>query len=220
MKNVIPTKRQCVEGSGQIPRLQHFVLSLGMTLLLFPGFNSVHAEPSTYSPETCEFSVTFPGEPYTVQRCENGDDDRCYNLVSYTQTYELNATVNFRVICNPIGPKIQKKYDESVSKSAVRAMGKKNALKTFETHYREEKEYRHASLVGEGRVGRTPMIYLAQLWVGQASVMSVEAELIGDPFEEADKLFSNVMASVGLKKTKDAPSSSNEDPKESSSDTP
>ena len=40
------------------------------------------------------------------------------------------------------------------------------------------------------------MIYIAQLWIGQKSAMTVEAELIGDALSEADQLFSDILRSV------------------------
>lgn len=182
-------------------RLSVFIggfLLLPAALLFFA--NTTHADESfTYSPEYCEFSVTFPSEPYTARRCEDGGDDSCYNLVSYTQTYNLDSTVNVRVICNPIAAGVQQKYNEEVSKATVRAMAKRNALSNYSVNYRAEGGFRQAGLVGEGESGRTPMIYIAQLWVGESSVMSVEAELIGEAAEEPDTLFSDIMRSVGPK---------------------
>ena len=54
-------------------------------------------------------------------------------------------------------------------------------------------------LVGEGHVGRTPTIYIAQLWISPRSALSVEAELIGEPNDAADTLFSTVLKSVHFK---------------------
>jgi hypothetical protein len=170
-------------------------------------FAAIAGEPSTYSPETCDFQITFPDAPYKAKRCEDESEKRCYDLVSYTQTYELNATVNFRVICNPIQKGVRERYTEDVAKAAVRAMAEKNDLATYRTSFRKEAAYNQAGLVGEGTAGTQPKIYIAQLWVGDTSVMSVEGELIGEAFEAADKLFADVMKSVSLKKPEEAPKS-------------
>ena len=154
----------------------------------------------TYSPDFCEFSVTFPSEPYTSRRCEDETakaKDRCYDLVSYTQVYELSSTVNFRVICNPIGEEVLNAYSPEVMQATLRAMTKNSVVQEFNTSFREEEKYKQAGLVGEGLVGRTPTIYIAQLWIGDKSALSVEAELIGEPMEDADALFRDVLASVG-----------------------
>lgn len=187
---------------------KHFKDCFAMLAMAMMFSLSAHAadeeRPFTYSPDTCEFSVEFPEKPYEVKRCEDKSNKRCYQLVSYTQTFELDSTVNFRVICNPIGPDVRAKYDREVSLAAVRAMGRRNTLSTLNTNFRNEGPYRLASLVGEGKSGVTPMIYIAQLWVGETSVMSVEAELIGEAHEKADLLFSDVMKSVGPKSEDEA----------------
>ncbi|MGH1399044.1 MAG: hypothetical protein ACRBCT_07510 [Alphaproteobacteria bacterium] len=157
------------------------------------------ADPSvTYSPDFCEFGVTFPDEPYTARRCEGEDRSQCYDLVSYTQVYGLSTTVNFRVICNPIGADILEAYSPEVMETTLRALTKNSVVEEFDATYREEDGYKQAGLVGEGHVGRTPTIYLAQLWIGKKSALSLEAELIGDAVGDADKLFGEVLKSVGL----------------------
>jgi hypothetical protein len=172
----------------------------GMTLLLtYPALAADEPKPSTYSPEYCEFAVTFPGEPYTIQRCDENDDKKCYDLISYTQVYDMTETVNFRVICSKIGEDVYKSYSAEVMAATLRAMTDKNIIKTFDTTFREEENYKQAGLVGEGQTGRSSTVYIAQLWIGSHSALSLEAEMIGGPSEKGDKLFSNVLKSVHFK---------------------
>ena len=174
------------------------MLRLLFALLLLPTLALAEEKaPSTYSPDFCEFSVTFPSEPYKSRNCEGGDKDRCYDLISYTQVYELSSTVNFRIICNPIGDEILDAYSPEVMQATLKAMTKNSVVEEYNTSFREEDKYKQAGLVGEGLVGRTPTIYIAQLWIGEKSALSVEAELIGEPMEGADTLFRDVLASVG-----------------------
>lgn len=162
-------------------------------------------DPSvTYSPDFCEFGITFPESPYTVRRCEDDSKERCYDLVSYTQVYDMSSTVNFRVICNPVSPDVYKEYSAEVMELTLKALTKNSVVKQFESSFREEDTYKQAAVVGEGYVGRTPTIYIAQLWIGQQSALSVEAELIGNALPDADTLFSDVLKSVGLKKAEKA----------------
>ncbi|MFK7840594.1 MAG: hypothetical protein AB8B83_09740 [Bdellovibrionales bacterium] len=158
---------------------------------------SVEKFSKTYSPDFCEFEVSFPSEPYIARKCES--PDRCYDLVSYTQVYEMASTVNFRVICNPIGEEILNAYSQEVMKATLKAMTKQSVVQEFNTTYREEETYKQAGLVGEGLSGRTPTIYIAQLWIGKQSALSVEAELIGEPMMDADTLFRDVLAGVQVK---------------------
>ncbi|HRQ59989.1 MAG TPA: hypothetical protein PLO23_00475 [Alphaproteobacteria bacterium] len=174
------------------------LLSTLLALMLLAGTVQA-AEPFTYAPEHCDFQVSFPEKPHTSRLCEADNKDRCYDLVSFTRTYEVAATVNVRVICNPVAEGVKDRYTEEVAKAAVKAMAEKNNLTEYRTSFRSEAAVNQAGLVGEGLVGNDPKIYIAQLWVGEKSVMSVEAEIIGQAFEDADKLFAETLKSVKLK---------------------
>lgn len=172
-------------------------LALALTIIFVPPSRA--GEAASYSPDHCEFSVAFPEAPAIRQRCEDGNSGKCYDLASYTQVFQLSATVNFRVICNPSGEDLFKQYSGKIMEATLRSMTETGIVKTFETSFREEDLYKQAGLVGEGKVGVTPTIYIAQLWIGHKSVMSVEAELIGEADETADTLFGEVLKSVHFK---------------------
>lgn len=155
-----------------------------------------------YSPEHCEFQVGFPSSPMVKERCDGGESGtECYEQVNYTQTFGIDATVNVRVICNAIGQDIKDKYDRQIMVATLEAMTKEHVVDTFETTYYEDddKRYRLAGLVGEGKVGLVPSIFVAQMWLGQKSAFSIEAEIVGDAFEEPDVLFRDIMRSVQYK---------------------
>ena len=120
-----------------------------------------------YSPDFCEFTITFPDEPYSARRCEDEAKTRCYDLVSYTQVYEMSATVNFRVICNPVDESVYEDYSAEIMEATLRAMTKDTVISEYNSAFREEEDYKQAGLAGEGKVGRMPMIYIAQLWIGR-----------------------------------------------------
>ncbi len=192
-------------------------------LLLLPSLTFAQEEAvdtsSIYSPEFCEFSVKFPSEPYKSRRCEEEAGNKCFDLISYTQVYEMSSTVNFRVICNPIGDEIKDAYSPEVMQATLKAMTKQSVVQEFNTSFREEEDYKQAGLVGEGLVGRTPTIYVAQLWIGEQSALSVEAELIGEPMDDADTLFRDVLESVGVK-TKPSDENAEKETKESENSAP
>ncbi|MEM7650759.1 MAG: hypothetical protein AAF204_01595 [Pseudomonadota bacterium] len=164
-------------------------------------------DPSvTYSPDFCEFEITFPDEPYSVRRCEDPQTkERCYDLVSYTQVYEMSATVNFRVICNPVDESVYEDYSAQVMEATLKAMTKDSVVDDHQSAFREEDGYKQAGLVGEGKVGAMSTIYIAQLWIGKQSAFSVQAELIGEAHDTADQLFSDILKSVGYTGEKPTP---------------
>lgn len=172
------------------------MIRLLLALLLLPSL-AFAAEPSTYKPAFCDFEITFPEAPYRTQRCEGENNTQCYEQTSFTRVFiENNATVNFRVICNPINKDVKDTYSGEVMRSTLRAMTKRSVVDTFRTSFRESEQYKQAGLVGQGTAGRTTTLYIAQLWIGENSAFSVEAELIGDPTEKADQLFSDILKSA------------------------
>ena len=151
----------------------------------------------TYSPDFCEFEITFPDEPYSIRRCEDPQTkERCFDLVSYTQVYELSSTVNFRVICNPVDESVYEDYSTEVMDATLKAMTKDSIVEGHKSSVREEEHFKQAGLVGEGKVGKMSTIYIAQLWIGKQSAFTVEAELIGQAHDAADKLFSDILKTV------------------------
>ena len=152
----------------------------------------------TYSPDHCEFTITFPQEPYTTQRCDD-EGQQCYEQISFTKVFEMQSTVNFRVLCNPIDEDIIDSYSGEVMEGTLQAMTKRSVVQTFETSFREEDNYKQAGLVGQGRSGKLPTLYIAQLWIGKKSAFSVEAELIGEAADAPDQMFSDILRSAGLK---------------------
>lgn len=160
-----------------------------------------------YSPDYCEFEASFPEEPYIKTQCDGGESGtECYELVSYTQTFALDATVTLRVVCNQIGEDIKDKYNEAVMVKTLEAMTKKNIVQQFSTSYTEDEngQYRLAGLVGEGKVGMTPSIFIAQMWLGKQSAMTIEAELVGEQFNESDALFRDLLRGVQYKSAPDS----------------
>ncbi len=173
----------------------HKALFICALLIATPGL----AEDThfTYTPDTCEFSVTFPEEPVIKNTCE--PDGPCYDEVIFNQVFELSSTVKTRIICNTISDDVYDTYSGDVMKATLKAMTDPAIIQTSETSFRENENYKQAGLVGEGMVGRTPTLYIGQLWIGKTSALSVEAQLIGAEYEPADSLFSEILQSVTFK---------------------
>lgn len=154
--------------------------------------------PGYFSPPPCDFEITFPEKPYLAQKCMP-DGKTCYNLYSYTMVYDLHTTVDVSVTCNKSTPAEFKRYNEAVMKAALTGMIAERNLSNHSISYREDKETRSASLSGTGVTGAQEKIYTSQIWVGQHSVFTVQAELIGGEHKDADKTFSDILKSVKLK---------------------
>ncbi len=177
----------------------------GMALMLFMMF----AQPATaqdkydskdYSPDYCQFTATFPDEPYITEHCEGKSKDTCYNLISYTKVFDVKSTVRVDIICNPSTPAMYKEFSTKIMEKTVRAMTKGTVIETYEVSSRQEDEYRQTGLLGKARKGLGDTIYIAQLWAAENSIMSVEAELMGEPSPDADQLFAKILSTIGFEK--------------------
>lgn len=151
-----------------------------------------------YSPDYCEFTATFPEKPFITNSCENAEDkSTCFNLISYTKVFVLSASVQVEIICNPSTPAMYTEFTPEVMENTVRAMTKETVIEAYEVNTRQDENYRQTGLVGRGRKGLDETMYIAQLWIGQNSIMSVEAELSGEQIDEADELFAKILGSIG-----------------------
>lgn len=187
-------------------RSKTLTLLAALSFLLFPS--ALKADESSeapapkldtkeYSPDYCEFTASFPEEPYIHHRCEGKTEDTCYNLISYTKVFEMSSTVKVKIICNPTTPEVYAQYTPEVMKATVKALAKGKVVKTHEINTRQESTYRQASLLGQGRFGLYDSIFISQLWMGQNSIMSVEAELSGEQVDQADQVFADILRSIG-----------------------
>lgn len=154
------------------------------------------APPYTYSPDPCEFTVTFPAEPLITHKCEPDNPDTCYDHVTYTQVYGLSSSVNVKVICNAIDEQVKDHYSGEIMQDTLRAMTQDSVVETYDVTFEEAESYKYAGLVGEGQMGKASTMYIAQLWIGTQSALSLEAQMVGDDNDVAGKLLSDILRSV------------------------
>lgn len=153
-----------------------------------------------FAPDFCDFEMTFPESPLATNRCLPTGE--CYTLHSYTMVYDLQTTVDISVNCTPSTPANYARYTKGVMKAALAGMIQDRNLETHDINYAEEKTTKSAALSGTGKTGAQNKIYTAQLWVGQNSVFTVQAELIGDAHDKADESFGNILKSLKTKEGK------------------
>lgn len=158
-----------------------------------------------FAPDFCDFEITLPEEPTVMQKCLG--DSGCFDVHSYTMVYDLQTTVDVSVTCNPSTPVAFGKYNEAVMRAALAGMVENRNLETHEVRFMEDNKTKtkSAALSGTGTTGRQEKIYTAQLWIGQNSVFTIQAELVGGAHEVADKSFSDILSSIKTKKGKQVP---------------
>lgn len=160
--------------------------------------------PGRFAPDFCDFEITFPEKPLLAQKCIPGS--QCFNVNSYTMVYDLRTTVDFSVTCTPSTPTAYKQYTDGVMKAALAGMIDDRNLTSHDIKITPDKDnVKSAAITGVGKTGTQDKIYSAQLWIGQNSVFSVQAELIGSEHELADKSFRDILQSIKGKDGKQIP---------------
>ncbi|NCO03013.1 MAG: hypothetical protein GW903_02340 [Alphaproteobacteria bacterium] len=160
---------------------------------------SVEDTSYRFAPDTCDFEITFPEEPYTSRRCPEGTG-KCYQLKGYTMVYDMRTTIDVSVTCVPSNPQSYERYTEPVMRAALKGMAPRAQIDSFDINFVDLETHRHASLNGQGGNGSQAKIYSAQLWSGQNSLMTVEAKLVGQSHPQADAVFSEILKSLHEKK--------------------
>lgn len=160
-------------------------------------------ETNFYKPEYCDFYAQFPSEPEKSVRCEEEAPDRCYDLVSYTKVFEMASTVKAEIVCNPLPPEAFDQYTPEMMKKTVESLAMGEVMSGIEPQVKEEPNFKQAGMIGRGRAGVGDTIYVAQLWVGRRSVMAVQAEIMGEPSEEAEAHFAEILGSIGYEETEE-----------------
>lgn len=180
---------------------------LPLLLIAMPA----RAEPFVYGPEGCEFTITFPSEPFIGRKCAPENPQQCHDIVSYTKVFDVTASLNLKVVCSPAEDKMYERYSGDVMKTTLIAMAGRGKLDEFETGFNDMKTFKMAYILGYGKKGEQDLIYNGQLFIGQTSVFSLEADIVGDYVDGADALFAEILQSVRLKEQPAAPATKAQD---------
>jgi hypothetical protein len=159
----------------------------------------VAAAPYTYSPEGCDFTITFPSEPFVGRKCNPENPEECHEVVSFTKVFDVTASLNINVVCNPSSASMYDRYSGDVMKTTLIAMAGRGKLEQSESGYNDFKDAKMAFILGYGKKGDQDLIYNGQLWISQKSIFSLEADIVGDYVDGADAMFAEILQSVRFK---------------------
>ncbi len=171
------------------------LLTAGLLLAPLPAL----AEPYTYGPDPCEFKMTFPEKPLIEQKCTDGEKKACAEIVTYTKIVTAEASVNFRITCTAADPKELERYTPEIMVETVKQMLTEANLEGDPPKATTQNGYKVAATVGTGVRGDRDVIYTAQLWIGEKSIFSLEADMSGPQDDKTDKLFTQVLGSMQSK---------------------
>ena len=105
------------------------------------------AEEFRYSPEGCEFSMTFPSEPHAIRRCHDKMPDKCTLMTGYTQVFDLDTTVNFYVACKPSEKDMRKDFTADIMRTSLLARPYVNTLEVYDGDHTNNIAFRFQDFV-------------------------------------------------------------------------
>lgn len=175
--------------------------ALPLLLLSFPAL----AEPFTYAPPHCDFTITFPEKPFIEEKCTSDKTKTCEEVLTYTQMAGP-ASLNFRVTCLKEDPKILATYKTTNLTSTLDDMVKDTGLTSYGADAAEmENGIKTAVNLAGGIRNDREVVYTGQVWLGKNSIFSLEGEMSGPEDKKINEVYTQILKSVMPKKTKAEP---------------
>lgn len=167
------------------------------------------AQDVTYAPNGCEFAVDYPEAPSAAQACNADNPDQCYEVARFNRVYSLDSALKITSTCNPAEPGMLERYSGEVMTFTLGTVAKGRADKP-ETSFADYGFAKQAILLG-GRTLQdgTESVFIAHLWIGKKSVLTIEGEVTGIENPEADQLLTKIMQSVRHVGPEKAPAKNN-----------
>ncbi len=147
-----------------------------------------------YAPPSCDFEVTFPNKFFKSERCTNKND--CYDVISFAFR-DKESAVDIRLTCEPKSNEDIKILKQSDLKIAARDLAQSTGLTSYgEDMGKMPDGTVTAVTIALGMRGTKEAIYTGQYWVGDRSLLTLEAEMTGPANDQIEKIYSEILASV------------------------
>lgn len=155
-----------------------------------------HADDYTYAPNGCELRIVFPEEPGVSQICDPSDMKKCHERAMYARVLTADSSVRITAICTPAEPGMMERYSGDVMNFTLESMAKPY-VDHVKSGFNEHKFAKQSVVLGNKKQpDGSETIYMAQLWIGQKSVMTIEGVVTGKQSDTADTLFATILKSV------------------------
>lgn len=177
--------------------MRNLFAALPLLLLSFPAA----AEPFTYAPPHCDFTITFPEKPFIEEKCTSDKAKACDEVLTYTQMAGP-ASLNFRVTCIKDDPKILATYKTTNLTSTLDDMVKDTGLTSYGADAAEmENGIKTAVNLAGGIRNDREVVYTGQVWLGKNSIFSLEGEMSGPEDKKINEVYTQILKSVMPKGT-------------------
>ena len=150
-----------------------------------------------YAPAPCEFQIVFPQKYFTQQKCDANKN--CYDVISYAET-DKDSSVDVRVTCDAKNKTDIETLKNSDLKNAVKQLALSSGLTPMGQDVATLPDKTVSAVtIAVGKRGKKDSIYTGQYWVGDRSLMTLEAEMRGPSNNKIEKIYTGILESVKRK---------------------
>lgn len=181
-----------------LPPLAALVALSALAALITPA----SADPFVYDTEECGFTITLPNPPSAMTRCEGSENKRCYEALTYNQTFPDNGNLKMDIICSDVTPKITAIYTPQLMEKTLEAMASSYSVTQDDVSHHNTDTYKHASLIGASKDKDKDHLFIAQLWMNNQSAFSIQTHITGPHSKESDTLLSHILHSIKPRQTR------------------
>lgn len=187
-----------------------------------------------YAPENCEMQIGFPKPPQIQRKCgigpDGSDSGNCTEVVTYrmeranpppAQTDQDKkdsptsaappsappaSSLSVRVTCQNYTPSQLESFNDDVLKSALEQMLKEQNYQAYSDFAVDTTAgLRRASSMSMGVNNDVEHLYTGQIWKGEHSLFTIEAQMLGPSQEEIEKNFVAILRATHPKQSKSSP---------------
>ena len=201
-----------------MPLLRKTCLVMAALVIAVLPATHAHSAEYTYAPQDCDFTLTLPSTPITVKRCHPAVPDRCDLRTAYTHVYDMTATLNVYVKCDPVEEGAFERFSEdAVQTSLIALTGGK--LDTYQTAAEKNGDLYTGMIMGAtSGPNNNPALYVAQIRTTPQSRLVIEAEIVGPAHEDADGTLIDILQSIELKNAAQNTDENSETPAETTAE--
>jgi hypothetical protein len=178
--------------------MRKIFLVLGFVTLTTPAIAEEKSVP--WEPQGCEFRMSFPEAPFVEKKCPDGADKPCHDVATYTQVVNTSSRATIRVSCQTRNAQELTKLNDDTLKQLVSDMAQEARLPSDNISLTPAGESpRVATILGIGSRNEVDVVYTGQVWVGQNSILRLDAEMSGPQNQKVDEVFSMILKSLTAK---------------------
>ncbi|HNQ92513.1 MAG TPA: hypothetical protein PKI93_06230 [Alphaproteobacteria bacterium] len=174
------------------------LLIAAVFLVLLCG--TAKAESFTYAPDHCDTEVTFPEKPFIENKCLLGDN--CTDVVTFTKIAPPDSSLNVRVTCVAYPKEELDTYTPEVAEETLKRLLKDQNMEAYDISSDEQDGFRRSTSMSIGTKDNTPYMYTGQIWIGEQSMFTIEAQMKGPQNEQIGKTFAEILKATHAKNNK------------------